>query len=193
MHGTYSQRFADALAMAYELHGRQRRKGSNIPYISHLMAVSALVLEHGGDEDEAIAALLHDAVEDQGGQPTLKRIEDTFGPRVGAIVAGCSDTDVVPKPPWRERKERYIAHVHTADASVRLVSSCDKLHNARTLLADYRLVGEALWSRFSASRDETLWYYRSLVDAYRSHGNSAVVDELERVLDDLDALIAARA
>ncbi len=136
-------RFRQALAYSDELHQAQRRKGSGAPYIAHLLGVAAIVLEHGGTEDEAIAALLHDAVEDQGGPPTLAAIQQRFGRRVAAIVAGCTDADTVPKPPWQERKEAYLAHLATADAGVCLVSAADKLYNLRTIVADYRAIGEA--------------------------------------------------
>lgn len=160
-------RFASALAYAAQLHATQLRKGTKTPYVSHLLAVAALAIEYGANEDEAIAALLHDAIEDQGGADTRRRITALFGQTVADIVDGCSDTDVTPKPPWRERKERYIAHVHHTSQSVRLVSMCDKLHNARSLIMDLRGKRADLWSRFSAGRDETCWYYRRLVDVYR--------------------------
>src|SRR5262249_27252192 len=134
-----SDRFADAFQYALALHRNQARKDTPIPYLSHLMSVSGLALELGASEDEAIAALLHDAVEDQG--VTVEEISQRFGKTVAMIVEGCTDTDKVPKPPWRARKESYIAHVRSAPASVRLVSSCDKLHNARSIVADYRRQG----------------------------------------------------
>src|SRR5947199_8691848 len=130
-------RFEEALIYATRLHASQSRKGSTTPYIAHLLAVTALVLENGGNEDEAIAALLHDAIEDQGGASTREEIRRHFGDAVVAIVDGCTDTEVMPKPPWRGRKEAYIAHIRHASPSVRLVSAADKLHNARTILADY--------------------------------------------------------
>src|SRR5215471_10833337 len=172
-----SVRFTDALSYACDLHRRQARKGTQVPYVAHLLAVASLALEHGATEDETIAALLHDAIEDQGGAPTREEIRRRFGDTVTAIVDGCTDAEVVPKPPWRERKEAYIAHVRSASRSVRLVSGSDKLHNARAILGDYRTHGEALWSRFTGGRDGTLWYYRSLVDAYRTAGPSPLVDE----------------
>lgn len=188
---TLGERFEEAVAYANRLHARQLRKGTTIPYVSHLLSVAGLVLEHGGDEDEAIAALLHDAVEDQGGRPTLEEIRRRFGARVADIVEGCTDADVTPKPPWRERKEVYIAHIRTASPSMRLVSAADKLHNARAVLADYRTLGDELWSRFNAGQDETLWYYRSLIAAYRLAGGPPLVDELERVIAELERAIAA--
>jgi (p)ppGpp synthase/HD superfamily hydrolase len=183
--------FEEALVYATRLHAAQVRKGSNIPYISHLMAVSALTLEYGGGEVEAIAGLLHDAVEDQGGRPTLAVIEDRFGPAVAEIVLACSDSETIPKPPWRARKEQYIAHLRTAPFSVRLVSGCDKLHNARTLLQDYRIVGEDLWSRFTGAREGTLWYYRALIEAYSTEGIEPLIAELTRVVNELESLAAS--
>jgi (p)ppGpp synthase/HD superfamily hydrolase len=184
-------RFSDALTLACVLHRAQSRKGTQIPYVSHLLSVAALALEHGADEDEAIAAVLHDAVADQGGAPTAKLIEERFGPRVAEIVVACSDTDVVPKPPWRARKEAYIAHVSHASPSVRLVSACDKLHNARCILADYRELGESLWERFSGGREGTLWYYRELRRAFEEHGHSRLTQELGRVVEELESLAKA--
>ena len=185
-----TRRFEDALLYATHLHADQVRKGSAIPYISHLLAVAALTIEYGGSEDEAIAALLHDAVEDQGGAETRNEILRRFGPAVTAIVDGCTDTDEDPKPPWRERKEAYIRHLQTAQGRVRLVSACDKLHNARSLAKDYRACGEALWSRFSGGREGTLWYYRAIVTALRSVENSPLIDELERAVAELETLAA---
>ena len=180
-------RFEDALQLATQLHANQVRKGTNIPYVSHLLAVASMVLEAGGDEDEAIAALLHDAVEDQGGQPVLQDIRQRFGDRVAEIVDGCTDAYGEPKPPWRERKEAYIAHLSTASASVLLVSISDKTHNARAILADYRRIGEDLWGRFSGGRDGTLWYYRELVKAYRANN----LDRLSELVDEFDRIVSA--
>ena len=163
-----SLRFDEAFAYASRLHACQQRKGTDIPYLAHLLAVTAIVLEYGGGEDEAIAALLHDAIEDQGGPATRAEIRHRFGEHVVDIVDGCTDAETVPKPPWRQRKEAYVAHVGDASSSVRLVSAADKLHNARSILADYRQLGEALWDRFRGGRDGTLWYYRALVDAFRA-------------------------
>lgn len=160
-------RFASALGYAATLHATQLRKGTETPYISHLLAVAALAIEYGANEDEAIAALLHDSIEDQGGGEVRRRITALFGQAVADIVEGCTDTDVMPKPPWRERKERYIAHVYQTSPSVRLVSMSDKLHNARSLIMDLRGKRADLWSRFSAGRDETCWYYRQLINAFR--------------------------
>ena len=184
-----STRFDEALVFASRLHAQQVRKGGTIPYISHLLAVSALVLEHGGKEDEAIAALLHDAVEDQGGEPTRREIQRRFGDGVAHIVDGCSDTDTTPKPPWQERKTAYLAHLQEADGSVLLVSAADKLHNLRTMRSDYELVGEDLWLRFKAGRELTLWYYRSLIEVYQTRFPSSLTAELTRTFHELETRI----
>ena len=188
-----TERFRQALVYAAELHATQLRKSTPIPYVAHLLGVAAIALEYGADEDEAIAALLHDAVEDQGGAATREEIRRRFGDRVTSIVDGCSDTDLEPKPPWRQRKEAYLAHLSEADASVRLVSAADKLHNVRSLLADYRRLGESLWSRFNGGRAGTLWYYRALVEAYQSAGATPLVEELARRVEELEQLAAAGA
>ncbi len=181
-----SERFADALAFACRLHRGQARKLSGVPYISHLLAVTALVLEAGGDEDEAIAALLHDAVEDQGGAAAREKIRARFGARVAAIVDGCSDTDRTPKPPWKQRKRAHVARLVSADPSVLLVSSADKLHNARSLLAEHRRVGEAIWEQFRGGREGTLWYYRAAADAIRDAGGTPLSAALERTVAELE-------
>ena len=185
-----SPRFDEALAYASRLHAGQARKGTGVPYVAHLLAVAAIVLEHGGGEDEAIAALLHDAVEDQGGASTRAKIRRRFGDNVAAIVDGCTDADTVPKPPWRRRKEAHVAHVGAASPAVRLVSAADKLHNARSVLADYRQLGDALWGRFRGGRDGTLWYYRAMVDAFRAAEATPLVEELERTVAELERLAA---
>ena len=176
-----TSRFENALVFAAQLHREQRRKGSNVPYVSHLLAVAALVIEHGGDEDEAIAALLHDAIEDQGGPTARDRILRRFGEPVTRIVEGCSDSQTTPKPPWKERKRVYIAGIGEKSASVRLVSAADKLHNARCILSDYRTLGEEVWRRFEGGREGTLWYYGAVVEALIQAGRTPLVDELERV------------
>ena len=184
-------RFVEALGWAAEVHRDQARKGTTVPYVSHLLAVTALVLEHGGGEDDAIAALLHDAVEDQGGAPVLAEIRRRFGDRVADVVAAVSDTDVVPKPPWRERKERYLRHLDddATTHSALLVSGADKLHNARSILRDLTGAGDAIWSRFSAGPDEQLWYYRSLVDILGRRLPGPLTDDLAGVVADLERVI----
>lgn len=148
-----TDRFRSALDCAFELHATQRRKagGPGVPYVGHLLGVCSLVIEDGGSEDEAIAALLHDAVEDQGGQPTLDQIRSRFGQPVAYIVDHFTDTDVIPKPPWRERKETYIARLNEpgTTAGILRVVAADKLHNARAILDDYRRYGDRLWERFA--------------------------------------------
>jgi (p)ppGpp synthase/HD superfamily hydrolase len=161
-----TDRFNAALTYAEHTHRLQDRKGSETPYVAHLLAVCALVLEYGGDEDQAIAALLHDAVEDQGGKKRLDDIRVHFGERVASIVSACSDTDVLPKPEWRERKQRYLGALPHHDREVWVVSCADKLHNAESVLRDYRSIGEAVWDRFKGGRDGTLWYYRALADEF---------------------------
>lgn len=161
-----TDRYRAALALAFDLHREQERKGSGVPYVAHVLGVSSLVLEHGGDEDAAIAALLHDAVEDQGGLTILAQIEAQFGKAVADIVLACSDAHTTPKPPWRERKVAYLAHLAAASPAAQLVSACDKLYNLRTILADYGRVREALWARFTGGRDGTRWYYAALADCY---------------------------
>jgi (p)ppGpp synthase/HD superfamily hydrolase len=181
-----SDRFSEALVYAARLHREQKRKGTEIPYLSHLMSVASLALEHGASEDEAIAALLHDSIEDQG----VKRedLAQKFGETVAEIVWACTDADTIPKPPWRARKEAYIARILTEGASVRLVSSADKLHNARSILIDLRRDGESVWSRFKGGKEGTLWYYRALVDAFREAGGTPILDELTRVVTELEQL-----
>jgi len=180
-----TSRFDAAFAYASELHRQQARKGTEIPYLSHLMSVASLALEHGANEDEAIAALLHDAVEDQGGDPIEAQIRARFGDAVADIVKGCTDSTVIPKPPWAERKARYVEHIATASASVRLVSASDKLHNATCLLKAYRLHGNETWARFNATEAQSLWYYNALVRAYRAAGGGPLVEELARVVEEL--------
>jgi (p)ppGpp synthase/HD superfamily hydrolase len=157
-----SSLFEHALAYAVYLHRGQIRKGSGIPYIAHLLSVCSRVLTQGGNETQAIAALLHDAAEDQGGQATLDEISKRFGPGVAAIVSDCTDSWVEPKPAWRPRKEAYLAKLPGKPASSLLVSLADKTDNAEAILADYRVLGDALWSRFAGGREGTIWYYSEL-------------------------------
>jgi len=178
-------RFLRAFQFAAEKHSGQTRKASTIPYIAHLMGVASLVLEAGGDEDLAIAALLHDVVEDCGGAPMLKEVRRRFGSRVAKVVDGCTDADTYPKAPWRERKENYIAHLKRADADTRLVSAADKLNNVRSIVSDYRAIGESVWSRFNGGREGTLWYYRTLRDEFLRHKRNRITRELELAVTDL--------
>jgi (p)ppGpp synthase/HD superfamily hydrolase len=186
-----SHRFTLAFELASGLHRNQTRKGTSVPYIGHLMAVCSLVLDSGGDEDQAIAALLHDSVEDQGGLATLATIRQLFGDRVAGAVESCSDSttsDPAQKPPWRERKQNYLAHLREANADALIVGAADKLHNARAILNDYRQIGEQLWSRFKVGKQEQLWYYQALVDAFRqTTAPKVLVDELDRTVKQLKA------
>ena len=167
------------------------RKKTRIPYIGHLLGVTAIAMEYGASETEAIGALLHDAVEDCGGPSRQREIEELFGKEVGEIVAGCTDTDQTPKPPWQERKEKYIAHLGMASASTRLVSASDKLHNARAILHNLREDGDEIWTRFNGGKERTLWYYRSLVIALRRPGDNALINELDRVVTEIEELAVA--
>lgn len=185
-------RYNEALAFAAALHCDQVRKGAEIPYISHLISVSALVMEYGGDSDQAIAGLLHDAIEDQaeahGGVDALSRIiESRFGPEVLRIVLACTDAAGTPKPPWLERKEAYLEHLRHADGRVALVSCADKLHNARTILADLRVHGVAIFDRFSSPKTQTLWYYRSLAAVFGASLPGPLADELQRTVMQMHA------
>ena len=188
---TLGKRFGDALQYAITAHDNHVRKGTEIPYISHLLGVASLVIEHHGSEDEAIAALLHDAVEDAGGLPRLKDIQEKFGNEVARIVEGCTDAYTDPKPPWRPRKEAYINHLSDADESILLVAAADKLHNVRAILRDYREIGERLWTRFNATKEEELWYYRSLSDTFNARMGGRLVPlctELDHTVSELEAL-----
>lgn len=183
-----TKRFLEALVYATELHANQKRKGTDEPYIGHLLGVASLVLQYGGDENEAIAALLHDAAEDQGGLVTLRKIRRKFGKKVAVIVEACSDSFETPKPPWRERKKEHLAKIRHASPSVRLVCAADKLHNARSILADYRTIGERLWQRFSGGKEGTLWYYRDMAKALKGPGSGRLVKELSRVVAKIERL-----
>jgi (p)ppGpp synthase/HD superfamily hydrolase len=183
-----SPRFEDALLYAARIHAGQKRKGKDVPYIAHLLGVTGIALEVGADEDQAIAALLHDAVEDQGGEKQHQQIQKRFGDRVARIVADCSDSWILPKPPWQGRKEAYLQHLLQVSPDSMLVSCADKLDNARTILEDYRQVGEVVWDRFTGGREGTLWYYRALVERFRAAGLVVLVDELDLVVSELEKL-----
>lgn len=182
---TFSKKFIVALRYAANLHAKQFRKRTGRPYIGHLLAVTSITIEYGGDEHMAIAALLHDAVEDQGGLPRLREIRRKFGKRVAHIVDGCTDSYTQPKPPWMQRKRAYIARVPHESADVRLVSAADKLANARETLHDVRIHGQTVFERFQGKKEGTLWYYRELVRAFRKAGNSPLIDDLHRVVTEL--------
>jgi len=186
----YSDRLILALQAAAQIHADQPRKQTAIPYLSHLLGTCSIALEYGANEDEAIAALLHDAIED--GLPTdaSRKTVWGFGDEVGRIVEACTDSDQHPKPPWRERKEKYLVRLADEDRSVLLVSASDKLHNARAIVRDLREIGDDLWGRFSATKGDSLWYYRGLVREYRANPahTTALVDELDRTVTEMEQL-----
>jgi (p)ppGpp synthase/HD superfamily hydrolase len=189
---TLTHRFVDAVGYATELHLQQTRKGSGVPYVGHLLGVCSLVLEEGGSEDEAIAALLHDAGEDQGGEQQLALIRERFGAEVEAIVGALSDTLLDKKPAWQTRKGEYLAHLEHQPRPVLIVSLADKLFNARSILRDHRLVGEKIWSRFTGDRDGQLWYYRSLSDIFsRLVPEILMTRELDEVVTELERVCRA--
>ncbi|AIE72769.1 MULTISPECIES: HD domain-containing protein [unclassified Synechocystis] len=179
-----TSRFGDALVLANQLHAHQFRKGSPVPYISHLLGVTALVLEMGGNEDEAIAALLHDAVEDQGGMETLAIIESKFGQTVAALVMACSDSTTMPKPPWEQRKQKHLQKMRQVCLSVLKISLADTLHNARTIEIDLRRHGEEIWQKFNRGKSGIVWYYQSLWDIYQDRNPNAWSNELIEIIDD---------
>ena len=179
---TLTSRLDDAFVYAHQTHASQLRKGTGVSYIGHLMGVASIVIDDGGTEDEAIAALLHDAPEDRGGRERLEDIRKRFGDAVARIVEDCTDSWTTPKPPWTERKQQYVEHARTlAPASLR-VSAADKVHNAYAILRDLRNVGDQVWERFNAKADDILAYYQSLVRAYREAGGGRLVDELDRIV-----------
>jgi len=177
-----SSRFDEAFRYAHEAHEGQRRKSTDVPYLGHLMGVASIVLDDGGNEDEAIAALLHDTAEDQGGRARLDDIRRRFGDAVATIVEDCTDSWAQPKEPWMDRKRRYIEHARTLTPSSLRVSAADKIHNAYAILRDLRNTGERTWTRFNAGADDVISYYQSLVRAFRDAGGGPLVDELERIV-----------
>jgi (p)ppGpp synthase/HD superfamily hydrolase len=177
-----TRRFDDAFSYAHEVHGSQTRKGSGTPYVAHLMGVSSIVIDDGGSEDEAIAALLHDAPEDHGGRTRLEEIRTRFGNDIARIVEDCTDSWSTPKEPWAERKAHYVELARTLSGSSLRVSAADKVHNAYAILRDLRNYGEKVWERFNATPDDVLAYYQSLVRSYRQAGGGHLVDELDRIV-----------
>jgi (p)ppGpp synthase/HD superfamily hydrolase len=185
-----SEKFEEALIYATRAHANQTRKKTGMPYIAHILGVTAITLEYGANETEAIGALLHDAVEDCGGAERLRDIREKFGDDVAAIVDGCTDTDQTPKPPWLERKRAYLEHLEHSNSSIRLVSAADKLHNTRAMLAELRRHGPEVFERFAGKKEGTLWYYRALVTAFRQHGDHTdLIDELDRVVSKIERLV----
>lgn len=183
-----TSKFEEALKYAASIHSEQMRKGTDIPYVSHLLGVASIALEYGANEDEAIGALLHDAGEDAGGKPRIDDIQLKFGKAVAEIVLGCTDTLETPKPDWTKRKKDYIAHLPKTSSSIRLVSAADKLHNARAILRDYRIHGEKLWERFSGKKTDILWYYRSLADLFLRIEKNELAHELNRTVTEIEQL-----
>lgn len=183
-----THRFEQALVYAFQLHANQLRKGTEIPYMAHLLGVTSLVLEDGGREDEAIAALLHDAVEDQGGMKTLDEIRRRFGDTVAEIVAGLTDAFETPKPPWEQRKIDYLTHLKGAGPMVRRVSLADKLYNARSILRNLRTLGPSTWQRFNGGKQGSLWYYRALVEIFEENEASFMSNELSRVVGEIERI-----
>ena len=185
-----SEKFEQGLVYANRAHANQTRKKTGIPFAGHILGVTAIALEYGANETEAIAALLHDTVEDCGGVERLRDIREKFGDGVAKIVDGCSDTYETPKPPWLERKRAYIEHLKNSDAQTRLVSASDKLHNTRAILAELRRHGLGVFERFGGKKDGTVWYYRTLVTAFRQHGDhSDLIDELDRVVTEIEKFV----
>ena len=179
---TFTTRFDAAVSYARELHAHQTRKGNETPYLGHLMGVASIVIDDGGSEDEAIAALLHDAAEDHGGRERLEDIRTRFGAAVASIVEDCTDSWSAPKEPWKERKQHYVAHARTLGPSSLRVSAADKVHNTYTTLRDLRTRGDEVWKRFNANPDDVLAYYQGLVRAFREAGGGHLVDELDRIV-----------
>ena len=184
------EKFGEALGFVVEVHGGDVRKGTEIPYVSHLLAVCALVLEDGGDEEEAIAALLHDTLEDHPEEVKREDLVERFGERVAVLVEACSDTPADfeggEKPPWAERKRAYVEQIRSEGYPLSRVALADKLHNTRCMVMDHRRVGEAIWERFNAPKEDQIRMFRDLVEAFRAGGAPApLVDELESLVDEL--------
>ncbi len=190
-----TERYSDAVAYAATAHAAQRRKGTDIPYVAHLLAVSGSVLEAGGDEDQAIAGLLHDVVEDQGGLPRAEDVRARFGDRVADIVLGCSDStteDPEHKLPYTDRKAAHIAHLREANDDVLLVTAADKLHNARAIHTDLLIDGPDMLTRFNGRPDQILAYYRSILDVLESRGTAPVlVVPLRHAVNEIASLMTA--
>lgn len=187
-----TQRFETALLFAFQLHKDQYRKQSEILYFSHLLAVTAIVLENGGTENQAIAALLHDAVEDQGGYETLEKIADLFGEEVADIVDGCTDSYTDPKPDWEKRKSDYILKLKKSPEATKLVSLADKVHNARAILSDLKSMEKDVWGKFTGGKSGTLWYYRSLVEIFRDSSFRSLFTELQELVAEITAITETR-
>jgi (p)ppGpp synthase/HD superfamily hydrolase len=177
-----TDRFFTAVRYAADAHAGHFRKGTSVPYISHLLGVASIVIDAGGDEDEAIAGLLHDAAEDAGGRERLDDIRAHFGDRVARLVEACTDSWTTPKAPWIERKRAYVEHARHLEPDELRVSAADKVHNAYAILRDLRLHGDSIWKRFNAAPEDMLWYYESLIKSYRHAGGGPLVEELARIV-----------
>ena len=187
---TLTKRFEEAVLYANTVHAGQIRRKTGMPFVAHLLGVTSLVLEHQGSEVEAIAALLHDAVEDAGGSARLADIRARFGDEIADIVVGCTDSEEFPPPPWRTRKETYLGHLPNALPSTLLVSAADKLHNARALLRTLRTHGNNIWTRYSGGLRGTLWYYRALADSFLKTGPADLAEELDSTVREIERLVA---
>jgi (p)ppGpp synthase/HD superfamily hydrolase len=179
-------RFEEALVYATQLHAQQVRRISGVPYVSHLLSVTALVIEDGGSEDEAIAALLHDAIEDRGGRRTGEIIRQKFGDKVADIVEGCTESDAVPQPPWKERKQKYLENISQGSPEILRVALADKVHNARSNLSEWYLYGEKAWNQ--EQRERTLWFYRSVIEVAQTLIDSSLLEEFRRIVQQLEAI-----
>ncbi len=179
-----TERFDQVLLLCASLHRHQIRKDGRTPYVAHLLAVAALVLEDGGSEDEAIAALLHDSVEDQGGLEILEKIKQDFGENVAKIVAGCTESETFPKPPWKERKSRYLQQIRAGSKAVQRVFLADKLHNSRCLLLQLQQEGKGVWQQFRGGKSGTFKFYQSLLSSYKIEGN--MKQEFKKVITQLE-------
>jgi len=190
---TLTSRFLEAVELASEVHGEQRRNGTAIPFLAHLLVVAGLVLEDGGDENDTVAAMLHDTVEDGGGRAMLEHITERFGDRVAMIVEACSDTlDPEHEERWIVRKRRYLAHLpQVVDDHVLRVVLADKVHNARSIVRDYREEGDALWERFAErTAQEQVWYYRALLRFFSENRPGPLTEDLRRAVEELELLVA---
>jgi (p)ppGpp synthase/HD superfamily hydrolase len=179
-----------AFAYARKIHNNQKRNRTTIPYLSHLMSVSALVMEHGGNEEQAIAALLHDTLEDGGDADKIsKEIQHMFGDKVLSMVRELSDTEEQPKPPWKERKETYIAHIEEISDDALVVSMCDKLHNLKTIVWDFHVIGDEIFERFKGKKEGTIWYYTTLTEKYKKILETRPNVQLSRIVFELEGLL----
>ncbi len=187
----YSERLDEALRFASEQFRFRVRKGSGVPYITHLLQVCCTVGEWGGDEEQMIAAVLHDYLEDVHGA-SLEHLQTQFGERVARFVLALSDSTTQPKPPWEERKERYVERLRSEPAELKLISAADKLHNAHSIVRDQVSMGDQVFDRFSANKDQTLWYYRAVVAALSDGWDHALLNELDAMVDRMHDLAGVR-